>query len=289
MRALLPALLLLLLTAACSSPPADRRGGEAADSSKNSAPADPSSRPSTPQGADSRSDREADQGNITIAEPEEGGSIRTNPFVVRGTARTFENNVVLHLYDEGGALLAEEVTTAQGELGDFNPWEREIYLTRDPGRRVRVEGIEHSAKDGAVRSRAVVDASIEIPASQLRLFFPNPQRSPSDCSIVFSLSRRLPASRSIARLALEALIDGPTEMERRSGVSNPFPEGSAVRSVNLRDGVVTVDFNERLQNVGGSCRATGIRASVEKTLLAIEGIERVRILAGGSEELALQP
>lgn len=68
-----------------------------------------------------------------------------------------------------------------------------------------------------------------------------------------------------------------------------FPRGSALRGVNLRNGVLTVDFNERLQNVGGSCAAQAIRASVTETVRRVPGVQRVVITAGGSADLALQP
>ena len=82
---------------------------------------------------------------------------------------------------------------------------------------------------------------------------------------------------------------GPTGEERSAGATGPFPRGSRVESVILRQGELTVDFNERLQNVGGSCRALGIRESVTRTLSRLPAVRRVIITAGGSAELALQP
>jgi hypothetical protein len=88
---------------------------------------------------------------------------------------------------------------------------------------------------------------------------------------------------------VEALVAGPTAEERRAGAEHPFPEGSRVESVILRDGTITVDFNERLQNVGGACRATMIRQAVTETLKRLPSVKKVVITAGGSEALALQP
>ncbi|HEX6640588.1 MAG TPA: GerMN domain-containing protein, partial [Thermoanaerobaculia bacterium] len=102
-------------------------------------------------------------------------------------------------------------------------------------------------------------------------------------------TRRIPKSISMARLLAEALVKGPTAAERRKGAAVAFPERSAVQSVILRDGILTVDFNERLQNVGGSCRAQMIRESVTRTLLKLPAVKKVVITAGGSEPLALQP
>jgi hypothetical protein len=84
-------------------------------------------------------------------------------------------------------------------------------------------------------------------------------------------------------------VAGPDSSERAAGAAAIFPRGSQVRSVILRQGELTVDFNERLQNVGGSCAAQAIRTSVTSTLSRLAAVRRVIITAGGSRDLALQP
>jgi spore germination protein GerM len=111
----------------------------------------------------------------------------------------------------------------------------------------------------------------------------------NDCIETRPFTRIVPKSPSVARLLVEALIAGAVPAERAAGAVSPFPEGSDVNSVVLRDGVLTVDFNERLRNVGGSCAATAIRRSVTRTLERLPTVKRVVITAAGSEKLALQP
>jgi spore germination protein GerM len=164
-----------------------------------------------------------------------------------------------------------------------------VFLTTDPGQSVRVVIFESSAKDGSIRSRDSAIVRVRGDRSTVNLHFPNATKWPNDCSKVGQTVRNLPTTISPARLAVEALIEGPQQSETIRGFSNPFPDGSQLQSIKLAGGTVTVDFNERLRNVGGSCRALGIRAAVEQTLLAIDGIDRVVITADGSEPLALQP
>ena len=201
-----------------------------------------------------------------------------NPVVVSGTARTFENNVVVRVRDARGALIAETFTTSVGEMGHHNPFTASVHLIRDPGEEITVEALEYSAKDGSERSLTFVTKPFAVEPVGMTLLLPH--RNPRDCSDVTAVLRTMPKSIAPARLLLEALI-----RDERS----PFPRGSAVRSLNLGNGVLTVDFNERLQNVGGSCAALAIRASVERTLMNLPGVRRVVITAGGSRELALQP
>lgn len=205
-----------------------------------------------------------------------------NPVVVTGRARTFENNVALRLRDARGALLSETFTTSAGEMGHHNPYRGTLWITRDPGDRITVEALEYSAKDGSERSLVSETRPFAVEMISATLYLPD-----TNCTGVAPYTRRIPKSMSHARLLVEALIGGPLDSER--GAAAMFPSGSRVESVNLRDGVLTVDFNERLQNVGGACRARMIRESVTRTLQELPSVKKVVLTAGGSEALALQP
>lgn len=227
--------------------------------------------------------------NIRLEWPQAGETVRDNPIEVRGQARTFENNVVIRLLDANKELMVETYTTAFGEMGAFNPFGREVFLTRMPGAELTVQAFDYSAKDGSVQDLASVTMPAELRPRSLTLYFPSDKRSPKDCSRVFPIKREAPSSVSLARLLVEALLAGPTPAEKADGYDGPFPRGAQVRSVNLRDGILTVDFNQRLGSVGGSCRAQAIRASLQRTLRQLPNVIKVRITALGDEKTALQP
>jgi hypothetical protein len=236
---------------------------------------------------------QADRGGTvtaTAAAPEEEPEITidrigtSNPLVVEGRARTFENNVALRVRNRDGAVLASGFTTSRGEAGQRNPFRGELWIPVDPEGAVIVEALEYSAKDGSERSLVSRMVAYDVAPVTRILHFPD-----SSCEKTIGLRRTMPSSVSAARLLVEALIAGPTPEEAQKGATSPFPGGAAVRSVTLRGGTLTVDFNERLRNVGGSCRARSIRLAVNETLRALPGVERVVITAAGSEPLALQP
>lgn len=207
-----------------------------------------------------------------------------NPLVVTGLARTFENNVVFRARGADGKVLAESFTTSTGEMGQHNPYSGSLWLTREPGNRIVVEALEYSARDGEETNLVRVEKPFTVEPVEATLYFVD-----ENCTGVKAFKRRMPKSISMARLLVEALVHGPTTEELGRGAVSAFPERSAVQSVILRDGVLTVDFNERLQNVGGSCRAQMIRASVTETLSRLPTVRKVMITAGGSDKLALQP
>lgn len=205
-----------------------------------------------------------------------------NPVVVTGRARTFENNVALRIRDARGTLITETFTTSTGEMGHHNPYRGTLWVTRDPDREITVEALEYSARDGSEQSLVSVTRPYNVELIDATLYFPD-----TKCTTVHAYKRRVPKSVSHARLLVEALLAGPLPTE--VGAATAFPSGSRVESVNLRGGTLTVDFNERLQNVGGACYAQMIRDSVTRTLQTLPSVKKVVITAGGSEKLALQP
>lgn len=260
------------------------RNQETADSDTGSTRSDTGiDRPHSPP------EQTADAGNVTIIRPVDGAVARENPLKVEGTARTFENNVVLEVHDEDGNRILQTATTARGDLGEFNPWSEDLWVTTWPGEELTVRAIEHSAKDGSIRSLASVTLKNGMEQREVALFFPNQQRSGNDCSRVHKVNHIVPNSVGMARLLTEALIAGPTRFEQAQGFTSEFPRGARVDSIEVDGSTVTIDFSPEMQNVGGSCRVQAIRASIEKTLTQLPNVSRVRITAGGSEELALQP
>ena len=224
-------------------------------------------------------DKTAEKPNITIDKVAIG-----NPLVVSGLARTFENNVVFRARGADGAVITESFTTSNGAMGHHNPYSGSLWLTREPGRRIVVEALEYSARDGEETNLVRIEKPFAVESIEATLYFSDEQ-----CTGVKPYTRRMPKSISMARLLAEALVHGPTAGERARGAAVSFPEGSRVQSVILRNGVLTVDFNERLQNVGGSCRAQMIRTTVTETMRRLPAVRQVVITAGGSEKLALQP
>ncbi len=208
-----------------------------------------------------------------------------NPLGVAGRARTFENTVQVRVRDAGGDVITEEFTTSRGEMGHHSPYSAQLWIVRDPGPRVTVEAFEYSAKDGSERSLTRKVVPYDVARMQVTLMLP----VGDECTETRGFTRAVPKSVALARLLVEALVAGADSEEKAAGAVSPFPRGSDVNSVMLRDGIVTVDFNERLRNVGGSCAATSIRESVTRTLQRLPTVTQVVITAAGSEKLALQP
>lgn len=81
---------------------------------------------------------------------------------------------------------------------------------------------------------------------------------------------------------IEMLLKGPTEEEKRSGLSSEFPlQGLSLESVQgpNAEGVLTLTLSDSQNStVGGSCRVGILAAQLIQTALSIEGVESVEVL-----------
>jgi spore germination protein GerM len=92
------------------------------------------------------------------------------------------------------------------------------------------------------------------------------------------------ADRSIASstdprvAALQALVAGPTPTEAAAGLGTWIPPGTAVRGLQVRDGVATVNVSPQFAAAGPPAVLSARLAQVVYTLTAFPNVERVTLL-----------
>jgi hypothetical protein len=100
------------------------------------------------------------------------------------------------------------------------------------------------------------------------------------CGEVFPVRREVDAEDPVTG-ALEALLAGPTEDERADGYSGWFSDATAdaLLDVEVVDGTAHVtftDLRELIPNASTSCGSAGLLAQLDRTLLALDGVEDTR-------------
>lgn len=93
--------------------------------------------------------------------------------------------------------------------------------------------------------------------------------------------RTIAATPAVARAAVEALLDGPTETEAADGLVSAIPSGTKLRDISVADGVATIDLDGRFDDGGGSASMLGRVAQVVATLTRYPTIERVAFRIDG--------
>ena len=116
--------------------------------------------------------------------------------------------------------------------------------------------------------------------------------TPTDIEVL-PILREIPAGLSMeeaAKATIQNLLAGPTQFDIANGFSTAINEGVVVNSVSIEGGMITVDFNERIdEGVAGSARVLAIRDQLEKTLLRIPRVTSYKLTVNGEREVILEP
>ncbi len=106
---------------------------------------------------------------------------------------------------------------------------------------------------------------------------------------VVPVEREVAYTQEVGRVALENLLEGPTQEEEQEGYSTAISEGTELLSLSIENGVAYADFSEELEVDGGSAMVTSIRDQITMTLTQFETINEVEISIEGETEDILQP
>jgi spore germination protein GerM len=119
--------------------------------------------------------------------------------------------------------------------------------------------------------------------ASITLFFNNTNFNPNvqDCAAVFPVVRKVPTTNSPLQNTLYLLFAGPTTEEVALGYNSLFSEKTKdmLKSVNLKDGVVTLDFKKAgilaavEAGANSSCGSAQFDASLQKTILNVSGVK----------------
>jgi len=131
---------------------------------------------------------------------------------------------------------------------------------------------------------AGVTSGQTLKTTTIKLYFANEKLNKSDSFPVkvFSVTRKIPKTTSIAKAALELLFAGPTEAEKAKGYYSDFSEEtkSFFISVNVKNKAAYVNLRDPLQfptagNFTTSSGGSNFFGQVEKTLLQFPSIKKI--------------
>jgi hypothetical protein len=103
------------------------------------------------------------------------------------------------------------------------------------------------------------------------------------CGSVVSVDRLIDASKSAVRSGIEEMIKGPSPAEVESGFATAIPSTSKIRSLELREGAIYVDFNAEILKNGPVCSSATVRRQLTEMIMQFPGISKVIISTDGEE------
>lgn len=261
------------------------------------------------------------EANIVVTSPK-AGDVVSNPIIVTGRARVFENTVNYRLRQAGVPVNVSEIfagfTTAHApDIGLFGNFSLkipilptldakavgQIVIDPTPGSLI-IEVFNYSAKDGSIENLVQIPVTLaSTKTTKVKAFFTNHNLQKKidpnllRCDLVFPVEREVAETKEPALLSLYELLMQPTSEEgiqKGYGTAlpdfRPFPEGIIINSLRISSGTAYVDFNEALQEgVAGSCRVSAIRAQITETLKQFSSVKNVVISIEGRIDDILQP
>ncbi|OGZ31887.1 MAG: hypothetical protein A2V69_00535 [Candidatus Portnoybacteria bacterium RBG_13_40_8] len=125
----------------------------------------------------------------------------------------------------------------------------------------------------------------------VKVFFNNGNLDPEfSCNKVFPVERQILKTEAVGRAALEELLKGPADSEKREGFFTSINPGVKIQSLVIENNIAKVDFDEQLEfQVGGSCRVAAISAQIRETLKQFPAVQEVIVSIDGRTEDILQP
>jgi hypothetical protein len=122
---------------------------------------------------------------------------------------------------------------------------------------------------------------------EIKVFFSNTKLPAyeNDCGAGEFVTRKVPATRTVADAALKLLFAGPTEAEKAKGMEGIASLGKYYRGVSIRKGVAIVNFRpgaeEHLRVNGPLCMQDQVLAQIINTLKQFGTIKSVEYAING--------
>ena len=126
----------------------------------------------------------------------------------------------------------------------------------------------------------------------VKLFFGNSEKDPDfeKCEVTYEVKRTINEVVAVGKASINELLKGPSTIEKSKGFYTSIPSGTELKSINIKDGVAYVDFNEKLiEGVGGNCLTSRIRSQITNTLKQFPTVKKVVIQVNGKSEGVLEP
>jgi len=237
------------------------------------------------------------QAEIEVFTPQSGQIIKS-PLTVAGQVRGnwfFEASFPIKLADNQGLEVAASYAQSIGNwmTEDFVPYSGELKFQVDATTTGQL-----ILKNDNLSGLPQYDKEIMIPvlispapAFTVKAFFSNANLDPEfSCNRAFPVTRSTAKTEAVARAALEQLLSGPSELEKKLGFITSINAGVKIQKLTIENGTAKVDFDEAMEKgIGGSCRVSAIRAQITETLKQSPTVNNVIISVNGRTEDILQP
>ena len=232
--------------------------------------------------------------DLIIVESPSAHEVIKSPLTIKGLARGswfFEGTFPIEILDVNGNIIAQNFAQANNDwmTSEFVPFE--AVLTFDtPNTEKGTIVLKKDNPSGLTEN----EDELRIPISfdqrtrAIQLYYYNSEMDKDEtgnikCSRdgLVAVERKIPITQTPIQDAIKLLISGDlTSSEKAQGVSTEYPfDDFSLKGASLKDGVLTLEFNDPKNNTtGGSCRVSILWSQIEATAKQFPEVQQVHFL-----------
>ena len=234
-------------------------------------------------------------GLVKITSPRANQTVQS-PLTITGEARGvwfFEASFPIKILDESGKILGQGIAQAKSDwmTEEFVPLEAKIDFEA-PATEKGFLVLKKDNPSGLPEHDEEFRIPIVLEKTQAQqtvsLYYYNSKLDKDEAGNIMcsrqglvQVQRKIPVTQTPIQDTIRLLLKGElTDEERFSGINTEYPlEGLSLEGASLKDGVLTLQFNDPSNRTGGgSCRVGILWFQIEATAKQFAGVQQVRFL-----------
>ncbi len=238
-------------------------------------------------------------GLIKVMSPR-ANEVVQNPLAVKGEAKGFwffEASFPIKILDENNNVLGQGIAQANPPAGgdwmteEFVPFEATIEFeapAQEKGFLVLIKDNPSGLPEHDAEFRIPVVLEKTQPQQTVSLYYYNPELDKDESGNIMcsrqglsQVQRKILVTQTPIQDTIKLLLKGElTQEERLLGISTEYPlDGFSLEGASLKDGVLTLQFNDPNNKTGGgACRVGILWFQIEGTAKQFAGIQQVHFL-----------
>jgi len=196
------------------------------------------------------------------------------------------------LLDDKGNVIAQHYAQVKGDwmTEDFVPFEVELVFEAPNAQKGWLVLEKDNPSDLSENADELRIPIIFYPSKTVKLYYYNPEKDKDEsgniqCSRngLVAVEREIPVTKTPIQDTIKLLLKGQenlTEAEKALGITTEYPlEDFSLKSASLKDGILTLEFEDpNYKTGGGSCRVGILWFQIEATAKQFPEVQQVKFL-----------
>src|SRR3990167_4084655 len=231
--------------------------------------------------------------NIIVNQPS-ADALVASPLSIEGLIHVGLGQVAFKLLDADNQIVSEGSAVAFSDNSSWSFYSGSLEFSPPASPTVWLEVYPARKKNSTKKNLVKLPVKFkDYQESFVTVYFSNPKLDSSSnrCGQVYPVKEAVEYTPQLIFRALDRLLAGPTEDQKKAGYSTNLPAVGEVKAqkVDIIDGRVYVDFNATIQSgLSDACQIQSLRAQIVETLKIFSDTDEFIITIDGQAKNVLQ-